>query len=286
MAVALFEAPGTALAGLEAAGVIAAPTAHVVTLDPGTAELMLSRNSKNRSLRPRAVEDYARDMKAGTWFLNGEAIKIDAAGNILDGQHRLHAIVKAGIPVTTFLVGGLPTEAQSTMDSGLRRTTADALALTDEQNATTVAAIIRRVWAWNQGDRKFNRRIGPTVTESKALLEQHPEIRCAADVASRTRKAFPLLPQSALGTAYFLFHAIDAEQCERFFDQLASGTDLSAGHPVLALRNRVTADRSKAGTTDWAQQLSYIVYAWNAVRSERQISRLSVRPDAPVPTPK
>ncbi|MFG2986213.1 hypothetical protein ACGFYQ_34015 [Streptomyces sp. NPDC048258] len=286
MAVALFEAPGTPGNAQEPSGSVAAPSAHVVTLNPAVAELMLSRNSKNRSLRAKTVEDYARDMKAGTWFLNGEAIKVDTAGNILDGQHRLHAIVKAGIPVTTFVVGGLPAETQSTMDSGMRRTTADALALADEQNATTVAAVIRRVWAWQQGDRKFNRRIGPTVTESKALLEQHPEIRRAADVASRTRAAFPLLPQSALGTAHFLMHAIDAEQCDRFFEQLASGTDLSAGHPVLALRNRVTADRSKASATPWAQQLSYIVYAWNAVRSERQISRLSIRPDAPVPTPK
>ncbi|GHF33233.1 hypothetical protein GCM10010218_12910 [Streptomyces mashuensis] len=262
------------------------PSAHIIVLPPQLAARLLRRNTKNRNLRTAVVEDYVRDIQAGTWPLNGEAIKLDVQGNVLDGQHRLHAIVKAEEPVTTFIVGGLPPEAQTTMDSGLRRTTADALSLADETNAITVAAILRKVWTWQQGDRRFTRRISPTTTESRALLEKHPEIRRSAEIAMRTRAAFPHIPQSALGTAHFLFNAIDPDECAWFFQRLGDGVELSSGHPILALRSRVTSERAKEGRIAWERHLSYLVSAWNAVRENRPLTRLVVRPDAPVPSPK
>ncbi|MFI1012623.1 hypothetical protein [Streptomyces sp. NPDC020965] len=262
------------------------PSAHIIVLHPVLATRLLRRNTRNRNLRPAAVENYVRDIEAGTWPLNGEALKFDVDGNILDGQHRLHAVSKAGAPVTTLIVGGLPAETQSTMDSGMRRTTADALALADEPNAATVASILRRVWAWEQGDRKFARRANPTTTESRALLLKHPEIRRSAEIATRTRAAFPHIPQSALGTAHFLVNAVDPDDCAWFFQRLADGADLSPRHPILALRSRVTSERAKEGRILWARHLSYLIYSWNAVREDRPLARLLVRPDAPVPTPK
>ncbi|WP_204982078.1 hypothetical protein, partial [Streptomyces mobaraensis] len=62
--------------------------------------------------------------------------------------------------------------------------------------------------------------------------------------------------------------------------------DLSSGHPILALRSRVTSERAKEGRIAWERHLSYLVSAWNAVRDGRPLTRLVVRPDAPVPTPK
>ncbi|MER5301346.1 hypothetical protein ABT039_17990 [Streptomyces lasiicapitis] len=262
------------------------PSAHIIVLHPQLASRLLRRNTKNRNVRAAAVEDYVRDIQANTWPLNGEAIKLDVQGNVLDGQHRLYAVVKADEPVTTFIVGGLPPETQATMDSGLRRTTADALSLAEESNATTVAAILRRVWTWQQGDRKFTRRISPTTAESKALLVKHPEIRRSAEIAMRTRAAFPHIPQSALGTAHFLFNAIDPDQCTWFFQRLGDGVELSSGHPILALRARVTSERAKEGQIAWARHLAYLVSTWNAVREDRPLTRLVVRPEAPVPNPK
>ncbi|AKN75081.1 hypothetical protein QR97_01960 [Streptomyces sp. PBH53] len=263
-----------------------APSARIIVLQPVMASRLLRRNTHNRNLRASAVEDYVRDIQSGSWPLNGEAIKLDVHGNVLDGQHRLHAVVKAGTPVTTFIVGGLPPETQATMDSGLRRTTSDALSLADESNATTVAAILRRVWAWEQGDRKFTRRVKPTTAECTALLKKHPEIRRSAEIATRTRAAFPHIPQSALGTAHFLFNAIDPDECTWFFQRVGDGVGLSSGHPILALRARVTSERAKEGRIPWARHLAYQVYAWNAVREDRPLSRLLVRPDTPVPNPK
>ncbi|MET9776184.1 hypothetical protein ABZ023_18320 [Streptomyces sp. NPDC006367] len=262
------------------------PQAHVVLLTPALAKQLLKRNTRNRNLRSHAVEGYARDIQSGAWMLNGEAIKLDVNGTVLDGQHRLHAVVKADTAVVTFVVTKLPAEAQDTMDSGMGRTTADALALADETNASTLSAVLRRVWEWQQGERKFARRRKPTVAESKALLAKHPEVRRSAEIAQRTRQAFPHIPQSALGTAHFLFNKIDPDECAWFFQRVGDGAELPAQHPILALRARVTSERAKEGSIPWGRHLAYLVFTWNAIREDRPLARLVVRQDSPVPAPK
>ncbi|WP_229848933.1 hypothetical protein [Streptomyces melanogenes] len=261
------------------------PQALLVTVTPALAAALLEQNRHNRSVRDAAVDESARDIAAGDWLLNGETLKLSIHGEVLDGQHRLHAIVRANTAVVTFVVLGLPPETQATMDAGMRRTEADALALEGEAHPVVLGSIVRRVWAWEQGDRKFARRISPTRAESRELRKRHPGRRESAAVAVSVRAEFPHIPQSALGTAHHLFNAIEPKDTVEFFARLGDGANLSQGHPILNLRNRVTADRAKDGNLPFGRYLSYLVHTWNAVRSDRPISRLQVR-STTVPTPK
>ncbi|MDO0930218.1 hypothetical protein QQY66_00225 [Streptomyces sp. DG2A-72] len=57
-----------------------------VDVSPALARHWLTEhNTHNRSLRPRVVAAYARDMHAGRWMDNGETIKFAADGTLLDG---------------------------------------------------------------------------------------------------------------------------------------------------------------------------------------------------------
>ncbi|MFD3336106.1 hypothetical protein ACFWV1_26180 [Streptomyces sp. NPDC058700] len=262
------------------------PTALVITITPHLATELLKRNTRNRSLRDRAVGDYARDMTAGNWVINGEAIKLATNGDVLDGQHRLHAIVKANLSTDMFVVIGLDPETQETMDSGRKRSTGDALSLRSEENALSLAAITRRVWAWQQGDRRFKGRYTPTTAEVLTLLAKHPEIRRSTEIAARTRSSFPHIPQSVVGTAHFLFNAIDPGECAWFFQRLADGAELPLGHPILALRTRVTSERRDGDRMAEDRYLSYLVRTWNAVRDGRELARLTHKPGSDIPTPK
>ena len=262
------------------------PTALVITITPHLATELLKRNTHNRGLRDRAVADYARDMASGNWVINGEAIKIAANGDVLDGQHRLHAITKAERAVDMFVVIGLDPETQETMDSGRKRSTSDVLALRAEENATTLAAILRRVWAWQQNDRRFKGRQTPTTAECSALLRAHPELRRSAEIANRTRSAFPHIPQSVLGTAHYLFNAIDPNECAWFFQRLGDGAELPAGHPILALRARVTSERLESARLSEDRFMAYLTRTWNAVRDGRDLARLVHKSGTDIPTPK
>lgn len=261
------------------------PGALKISVTPELAKELLKRNTHNRKLRERAVGDYARDMKALHWPLNGEALKIARNGDVLDGQHRLHAVILAGIPVDMFVVVGLDPAAQETMDSGRKRTTGDALALRSETHAVTLAAVLRRVWAWQQGDYRFKGRQSPTTAECTQLLGEHPELRRSAEIANRTRNAFPHIPQSVLGTAHFLFNAIDPDECAWFFQRIADGAELPLGHPVLALRARVTSERLDAVRLPEDRHMAYLIRTWNAVRDGASLDRLVHKAGSPVPQP-
>ncbi|WP_228981340.1 hypothetical protein [Streptomyces sp. DH12] len=262
------------------------PSAAVVDVTPDLARLWLRDNTHNRKLRERAVNDYARDMAAGHWALNGEAIKFATDGTVLDGQHRLHAVVKAGVTVSMLVVTGLPPSAQDTMDSGRKRTTGDVMGLRNEANAPTLAAILRRVWLWNQGNHRLKGRETPTTAECAALLAAHPELRRSAEIATRVRNVFPHIPQSVLGTAHHLFNTIDPDLTAVFFQRLADGAELPLGHPILALRARVTSERLDNVRMSEDRHLAYLIRTWNAVRDGRDLGRLVHNSSSPMPTPK
>lgn len=262
------------------------PQALIITITPQLAKELLKRNRHNRKLRERAVGDYARDMAEGHWPINGEAIKLAVNGDVLDGQHRLHALFRANVAVDMFVVIGLAPETQESMDSGRKRTTGDVLSLRSEDNAVTLAAILRRVWAWQQGDRKFSARNTPTTAECAALLAAHPELRRSTEIAVRTRAAFPHIPQSVLGTCHFLFNEINSAETAWFFQRLGDGAELPLGHPILALRTRVTSERTDNVRLSEDRYMAYLIRTWNACRDGRDLSRLVHKPGTEIPVPK
>ncbi len=259
---------------------------EIVTVTPDLATEWLARNGHNRPLRQRAVTDYARDMDSGHWLQNGEAIKFASDGTLLDGQHRLHAVVMSGADVVMLVVRGLPMSTQETMDAGRRRTTADAFGLRGEVNATVLAAVARRVWMWEQGDYKFVANYTPTMAECSDLLRRRPEIYRSVEVAVRTHQAFRYVPRSITGTCHHLFSRISATDAQWFFARLADGADLPAGHPVLTLRNRATTERTEHRHVPDHRFTAYLIRAWNAVREDRTLHKIIQAPDAPMPMPR
>ena len=264
----------------------AGPTAVVVDVTPDVARVWLRNNTHNRRLRERAVQDYARDMAAGHWNLNGEAIKFAADGTVLDGQHRLRAVVAADVTVQMLVVVGLDPAAQETMDTGRKRTTGDVMGLRGEHNAHTLAAILRRVWAWQQGDYKFAGNYAAINRECAQLLAEHPELRRSAEIAVRTRNAFPHIPQSSLGVAHHLFSTIEVDEAAWFFQRIADGAELPLGHPILALRSRVTSERLDSVRMPESRHMAYLIRTWNATREGRSLDRLVHPPNSQMPMPK
>ncbi|MFF4403772.1 hypothetical protein [Streptomyces sp. NPDC001404] len=264
----------------------AANTASVTLVTPDMAREMLKLNTQNRKLRQRAVADYARDMADGNWLMNGEAIKFAIDGTLLDGQHRLHAVIEADTAVLMLIVTGLAPITQETMDAGRRRTTGDALSLRGETNSVVLASILRRVWMWDQGDYKFAQHRQPTIAECTVLLAERPEIRRSAEIAGRVHSLFRYLPQSVVGTTHHLFSRIDAGQTVWFFTRVGDGAELPVGHPILTLRTRAMTERADRRHVPDFRYMAYLIRTWNAVRDGRELGRIVQAADAPMPMPK
>lgn len=98
--------------------------AEVVTVTPEMAKVFLSCNSSNRPLNNSVVNVYAKDMKQGNWKLGGQGISISTTGRLLDGQHRLSAIIKANVPVTMLVCSDVD-DTNANFDNGKKRSITD-----------------------------------------------------------------------------------------------------------------------------------------------------------------
>lgn len=94
--------------------------ANVVSITPTVAEQMLQHNTNNyRKAQPTKVHLYARKMALGYWQENGEAIQFDKQGNLLNGQHRLMAIIESQTTQRMLVVYDVEADV---FDSGKNRT--------------------------------------------------------------------------------------------------------------------------------------------------------------------
>lgn len=117
------------------------------TIGPEEASKILDaqRTETNyRNLKSPAVKLYEHDMKKGRWMFNGDPIRFDRDGNLIDGQHRLEAVRKSGIPQTFVVIEGLDPECAQTIDIGYKRSVEDYLRRMSVMYMTGCAAIVKQ----------------------------------------------------------------------------------------------------------------------------------------------
>lgn len=251
--------------------------AEIVEITPEVAEEWLLGNTINRHIRVNVVQAYARDMKNGCWDFNGESIKFSPNGQLIDGQHRLQAVIVSGVTIKSLVVFGLPGSAQKTVDVGVKRLYSDQLTLAGEAHTSTLSALLRRILMWENGNYMFtyNRNSRLTHADLAACLEREGErARDAAYLAVKWRRDGAGLHASVLSFCYWLLAQINTEDANWFFSRLADGVGLPAHHPVLVLRERLVKERTSRYTLEASYTTALVIAAWNAYRDNRTLKVL------------
>lgn len=265
------------------------PEIFVEEITPEVASKMLERNTRNRHIRERHVEAMSRDMRNGLWRMNGEAIKVAKDGTILDGQHRLLAVVDSGATITSVVVYNLELEDQLVMDAGRMRTFGDFLRINGETYSHEKAALVRRIIMWEQGSLRANSLETTRQEMLDVFLSEKEEIEEACIMAVKCANGMNA-PRSVMSLAAYLLFQVDPEDAEFFLMRAADGQDLSEGNPIYALR-RALANREYVNSSVATYTiLGLVLKAWNAWREGREVKVLSFRIGGsqaePMPVPK
>jgi hypothetical protein len=196
-------------------------TAEVRSIGPTEARSILERNDVNRRVRKRLVTAYATDMRAGRWGLTGETIVISRTGSLLDGQHRMHAVIDSGRKVRFLVATGSDDDVQRYMDQGASRTVADAAKILGIANTALTSSIARWYCLMpvpGPGMAGLMRRKVP-VGEQLTAISENPDLVEAAAFAVSVRKDIPGSP-TALGYSWLALHRVDPADCRIFFDAM------------------------------------------------------------------
>lgn len=252
-------------------------TLKVIT--PKDAEKLLGRNTINRSVRPRRVDQYAKQIVNGQWQVTGEAIKVATDGTLLDGQHRLLAVIKSGIPTAFFVIDGLDPEVFKVLDSGLTRSGGDALSGIGFSDSKEVAAISKLVICVQAG-------VNPHNTEYASLISRTDIINFAStnrDLLTKAMKHARVVHRqlagsmTAWGALYVLCslaHDDDGARAEDFINTVSEGANLSVGDPRLALRNWLTRHPRVASGVSRANHLGTYLTAYRNFSLGVSVQRL------------
>ncbi len=112
----------------------------LVLITPEMAAEWLTKNTQNRHARKTIVAQYARDMKAGKWHETHQGIAFDRLGNLVDGQHRLMAIVASGVSVMMMVTTGLEPECRVAVDAHAKRLMDDRMVIAGHADYTRFRA--------------------------------------------------------------------------------------------------------------------------------------------------
>lgn len=111
---------------------------EIKLITPEIAASLLETNTKNRTLRDKTVIQLADAIKAGQWMVTHQGIAVSQSGVLLDGQHRLAAIVKSNIAVQMMVSTGVGDESFMVIDSGLQRNISDRTGIRSRDGEVSV----------------------------------------------------------------------------------------------------------------------------------------------------
>ena len=98
------------------------PIFAIETITPQLAELYLQKNTKNnRKVTKKTVGNYAADMSSGNWRLSPDCIAFDEHDHLINGQHRMEAVISCGKPVKFAVLRKFPKDSMQCFDIGKRR---------------------------------------------------------------------------------------------------------------------------------------------------------------------
>lgn len=256
--------------------------ADVVRVTPAMAQEFLKANTSNRPLRKDYVAELASTMRRGEWSLNGETIKFAKNGRLLDGQHRLSAIIESRVPIDIMVVRNVDDGAFATIDMNRKRTAADALAIAGYPNEKLVAASVRLILLLS--DNKPNARVVYSHTQIKEWCDAYFEELSRFIPLGRMVAKSNMCESSIVVALCYFFNQKDPSATNTFFSRVADGVGLRNGSPIAALRSRLTTNATSPAKLPRVDVVALIIKSWNAYREDRDIDVIAWRSDEGFPS--
>lgn len=264
-------------------------TARRELITPKIAERYLEALPEGqRRLRKRVVERYAAAMRANRWKLTGEAIKFNTHGELIDGQHRLRAVIESGVSIRCEVQRNVPDDAFMELDTGATRSPGDLLKIAGHKYTANVAAVIRHltsiyeIEAGKYGAASLaKRKCPPEVLLEYA--ESHGDALVAACRATAGKDAKQVCsPPALFGSLYYIFAEYNQKGADQFFHLLVHGMDEEGNgfehgrqDPVYQLRRfLLDLKTSKHKRRPNYYKAAMAIKAWNAFQEREKVGAL------------
>lgn len=267
------------------------PNHKIVNLSPKDCEYILKhRNFNNRPVRRNTVAKYAEDMRAGRFKLTHQSIAFDANGNLLDGQHRLHAIVQTNQSHILRVFLNRDPQDFAVIDAGVARLASDNLHYLGVPRPKIVAPGVKHILLYQKYPNRMwtNLDMPSSATINDFYYSNQDLIDEVANMVHNASNRFRLLNRTGLFVLCFL--ALESGYAEMdvkgFCSNLSLGAGLSEDNPILAYRNFLHNLALKNTAERNLQQFSTacMIKAWNYSQQGQSLRQFKPPSYPPMPT--
>lgn len=239
--------------------------AEVVSISPAIAAAWLEANKSNRPVRRKHVAFLADEIRRGNWKVNGQSIIIAENEDILDGQHRLMAVIESGKSIETLVIYGVEREAFSTIDTGAVRTSSDALFLhfKDLPACTVQCVATAAQWCCRMERGYLLMRDRLSNTDVISYVQKHLSLlQCAETIQTFPRENRPL--SLGIGCAlYEMFSRKNATLADGFIAALFTGENVTRCDPEWQLRHAFLRDAQRTLKLPTTAKIRMCIKGWN-----------------------
>ena len=258
-------------------------SAIVETIGPKKAQEYLDLMPHNRRQRRRVKDRYTKAMANGQWKLTGEAIKFNTRGELIDGQHRLEAIIITGKTIEILVCRNVPPEAFMELDTGANRTPADLLTVAGYNYTAGVASAIRHISSIFKVEAGkiapgslAHERVDPETLLEYAETFSGSLIEAVKKTMSKQAKTV-LSPPSMYAALYYIFAEHNKKGADTFFEILIDGIGYERGRqdPIYHLHRHLAQfknDKHKRRPNFYKCALT--IKAWNAFQMRESMASL------------
>lgn len=254
--------------------------ASIEIITPAIAKKMLIGNESNRKLRKFRVNQYADAMKRGMWDIQNDAITISKTGRLLNGQHRLSAIVLADQSCQCLVLRGVEESTYSVIDAGLSRSVNDSLVAAGfGLNSTHISPIAKTLIAMNAGLSIYDSNSLALVQRKDVIDYVEANNEVLAWALATARKAD--LSIGGIRHAWGVFAILASqkhgrEKVEEFMALVVDGVGLKPGDSPLALRNWISRQRGSWTRSASKNNIAIFISSFNKWLSGEKV--VVVRP--------
>lgn len=211
------------------------PSCRYEWVGPDLATAYLAQSTGNRTESLIHIDGLSREMSADRYYPTSAGIGFDVTKRLIDGHHRLRAIINSGKTVLLLVCRDLPVEAMGVTDLDLRKRRAgDALRLSyGVEDGTSVAAIVRFLATMLTGNTV--RLSAREIANVYSLAREH--IDWALTLHSEHHSLVGAVPRGC----FVMARPTDRARVEQFAKEFMDGTG-SVGTPSRVLRDKILAD--------------------------------------------
>lgn len=239
---------------------------RVVQVTPDVASRILEGNVNNRPLRRRTVERYMREMEAGRWELSPYPVSVGADGVLVDGQHRLTAVVKSGCTVQMMVAYDVPHSAMQYIDTGAPRSVGDVIRVTSGKRNGARMQSLAGVWLMLEGEH-------PRKWQAREVEEYCEKYKLGFDWATGVTLRRDFRSALIVGSLSWVYE-MNSESVDEFYELVTVGDGLRRDTPEHRLREWLLVNRAQGGRRSRTDTAFRVFNALHAFIEGRQVKKL------------